>query len=324
MAKLTADAVRGIWAALPLSWDDRDRLDEDVYRANAERIARAGVHGVYTTGSTGEFYALDLAEFRRMVDIVDEVCGRLGVPLQIGCSAAATRETLALAEYAASRPHVGGLQIALPFWMELEDREVLAFFRDVTRAVPHASLIHYNVPRAKRFLLGPDYVRVREAAPGLVGVKFTMAGTNFDSLQAAVRMNPGISFLVGENLLAAGMLVGARGSCSSMVFTDPSFMISFYEKAAAGRWEEAMAMQSVVSRFYEELFPFVTGRGEGLIDPVFDKGLAIASGCLAGSPRTRAPYLGWSDATVAAVRSWLRERYPQFLHPDVRGNARGD
>ena len=40
MAKLTADAVRGIWAALPLSWDDRDRLDEDVYWANAERIAR--------------------------------------------------------------------------------------------------------------------------------------------------------------------------------------------------------------------------------------------------------------------------------------------
>ncbi len=321
MAKLTAEAVRGIWAALPLSWDERYRLDEDVYRANAERICRAGVHGMYTTGSTGEFYALDIGEFRRMVDIVDEVCGRLGVPLQIGCSAAATRETLALVEYAASRPHVGGLQIALPFWMELDDREVLAFFRDVTRAAPRASLIHYNVPRAKRFLLGPDYVRVREAAPGLVGVKFTMAGTNFDSLQAAVRMNPGLSFLVAETLLAAGMLVGARGSCSSMVFTDPSFMLSYYERTAAGRWEEAMAMQSIVSRFYGELMPFVTARGEGVIDPVFDKGLAVASGFLAGSQRTRAPYLGWSDETVAAVRSWLRGHSPRFLHPDLRGEA---
>jgi dihydrodipicolinate synthase/N-acetylneuraminate lyase len=319
MAKQTTEEVRGIWAALPLSWDEHDRLDEDVYRANAERIARAGVHGVYTTGSTGEFYALDVREFRRMVDIVDEVCGRLAVPLQIGCCATATRETLALVEYAAAKPHVGGVQVALPYWMELIDREVLSFFRDVSRAAPQASLIHYNVPRAKRFLLGPDYVRVREAASGLVGVKFTMAGTNFDSLQVAVRLNPGISFLVGENLLASGMLVGARGSCSSMVFTDPSFMLSFYERAAAGRWEEAMAMQSIVSQFYGDLFPFVTGRGEGLIDPVFDKGLAIASGCLAGSPRTRAPYLGWSDETVAAVRSWLREHYPQFLHPDVRG-----
>jgi hypothetical protein len=106
-----------------------------------------------------------------------------------------------------------------------------------------------------------------------------------------------------------------------MVFTDPSFMLSYYERAAAGRWEEAMAMQSIVSRFYGELMPFVTARGEGVIDPVFDKGLAIASGCLAGSQRTRAPYLGWSDATVVAVRSWLREHYPKFLHPDVRGEA---
>lgn len=318
MARLTAEQVHGIWAALPLSWDERTRLDEETYRANAERIARAGVHGVYTTGSTGEFYALDPAEFRRIVDIVDEVCGRLGVPLQIGCSAPATRETLALAEYAASRPHVGGLQVALPFWMELTDREVLAFFRDLTRAVPSTAIIHYNVPRAKRFLLGPDYVRVREAAPGLVGVKFTYAGSHFNDLQAAVRLNPGVSFLVAETLLAAGMLVGAKGSCSSMVFTDPSFMLSYYAKAAAGRWEEAMAMQATVSRFYGELIPWVEARGEGAIDPVFDKGLAIASGCLAGSPRTRAPYLGWSDETVAAVRAWLREHYPQFLHPDVR------
>ena len=50
-------------------------------------------------------------------------------------------------------------------------------------------------------------------------------------------------------------------------------------------------------------------------DPVFDKGLGVASGFVAGSQRTRAPYIGWSDETVAALREWMRARYPMFLSP---------
>ena len=78
MPRLTANDCRGIWSAVPLSWDERDRLDEDSFRTNIETMCRAGVHGVYTTGSTGEFYALDFDEFCRMVDIIAEVCTALG------------------------------------------------------------------------------------------------------------------------------------------------------------------------------------------------------------------------------------------------------
>jgi hypothetical protein len=47
-------------------------------------------------------------------------------------------------------------------------------------------------------------------------------------------------------------------------------------------------------------------------DPVFDKGLAVAAGCVTGSARTRAPFIGWSDETVKATRDWLNHHYPQF------------
>ena len=87
MSRLTFETCRGIWAALPMCWDEKDRFDEASYRANVERICQARPHGVYTTGSTGEFYAIDFDEFRRMVDIQAEICGEHGMLLQIGCCA---------------------------------------------------------------------------------------------------------------------------------------------------------------------------------------------------------------------------------------------
>jgi len=36
-------------------------------------------------------------------------------------------------------------------------------------------LVHYNIPRAKRFLTGPDYQSIVDVVPTLVGMKFTMA-----------------------------------------------------------------------------------------------------------------------------------------------------
>ena len=111
------------------------------------------------------------------------------------------------------------------------------------------------------------------------------------------------------------MMLGARGSYSSLIFTNPSFMLNLYDQAANGQWAEAMEMQKTATQFFADAAAFIEERGEGSIDPVFDKGLAVASGCALGSPRTRAPYIGWSDETVAAMREWLQEKYPGFVYP---------
>ena len=316
MGRLKADELRGIWAGVTMSWDENDGFDEASYRINTERMCRAGVHGVYTTGSTGEFYALDYEEFCRMVDIQVEICGRYDMPLQIGCCSDATRKTLKLLEYAAGKSYVGAAQVNIPYWMELTDRELLRFFKDLHDACPDMPLVHYNVPRAKRFLQGPDYLRILEVAPNLIGVKYTFASTHFAQLQDAMMMTPQLSYFVGEGLLASCMALGARGSCSSLISTDPEFTLTFYDHAAHGRWTEAFAMQQVAAKFFEEASMFIEDRGEGTMDPVFDKGLAVAAGCAVGSQRTRAPYIGWSDETVVAMRAWLEEHYPQFVYPE--------
>ena len=310
--QLTARSLRGIWAGITLSWDEHYRLDQDSFRQNLERLCRARVHGIYSTGSTGEFYALDFEEFRQMVDLLVEVVSPSGIPIQVGCGSPNTRDTLRLVEYVAGKG-VDAAQIVLPFWMELTDREILQFFKDVSTLCPELPLVHYNIPRAKRFLGGPDYQRILEVAPNLIGVKFTFAGTHFAELQKALYLTPELSYFVAENLLISAMQIGARGSYSSVVSMNPSFMLKMFDSAEGRRWNQAMAMQQMLVRFGEDIGPLLEECDEHRIDPVIDKGLGIAAGFLAGHQRTRAPYLGWSDATVNRVDAWLRDHYPELV-----------
>jgi len=312
--KLTAATLKGPWAGVTLSWNEDYSFDEESFRKNLRRLASFDVPGIYTTGSTGEFYALDWPEFRRMVDIFFEEIGPTGKPTQIGCCDDNTRDVLRKAEYAASKG-AGGIQFVLPYWMELTDREIRQYFKDVSSAVPGTPLIHYNIPRAKRFLTGPEYRRLLDVAPNLIGVKFTFAGSNFGLLQNALQITPELSYFVAENFLISAMMLGARGSYSSVVCTNPHFMLKMFELGEQRQWEEALKMQGLLVQFFRDLEALAAEWGLGLMDPITDKGLGVASGLLAGSPRTRPPYIGWSDAEVARVRGWLQQHYPQLVMP---------
>lgn len=318
MGRLASKDIYGIWAGMTMSWDENYMFDEKSYITNSENMCREGVHGIYTTGSTGEFYAIDYEEFCRMVDIQVEICSKYNVPLQIGCCSDSTMKTLKLLKYVAGKPYVGAAQINIPYWMELTDGELLKFFKDLYEACPDLPLVHYNIPRSKRYLSGNDYVKILEVAPNLVGVKYTFAGNNFAKLQESMRLTPQLSYFAGENLLVSAMMLGAKGSYSSVVATNPSYMLNMYKLADEHKWDEAIIMQKEVAAFMNDVDDFITARGEGGIDPVGDKGLAVASGCLTGSQRTRAPYIGWSDETVVAVREWLTRNYPHFVNKTIK------
>jgi len=315
--KLNEKNLKGIWAGVTLPWDENYQLDEGIFRKNLIRLCEAKVHGIYTTGSTGEFYTLHYKEFCRMVDIVMEVVPPYKIPVQIGCNTPNTRDTITLLKYVEDKG-CDGAQVALPFWMELTDKEILKFFKDISRAVPSLPLIHYNIPRAKRFLFGADYCKIKEIAPNLIGVKFTFAGNYFGKLQEALSENPGLSYFVAENLLVSAMQLGARGSYSSLVCTNPNFMLRMFCLAEERKWDEAIKMQKRANNLFKDIVTILEKLGEGTIDPVEDKGLAVASGFFLGHQRTRPPYIGWSDETVLKIRKWIRSYYPEFLYNNFK------
>ncbi len=82
--RLTRDNLHGVWAATATPFDADDRFDEAVFRENIRRLHAAGVHGIYTTDSDGEFYAIEFEEFKRIVTVFADETQRLGVPAQVG------------------------------------------------------------------------------------------------------------------------------------------------------------------------------------------------------------------------------------------------
>ena len=314
MTRLGAKDIFGVWAGCVMCWDEKFRFDSDLYAASIRQMIKHKPHGIYTTGSTGEFYAIDFDEFKLMVDIQAQLCGDAGIPLQIGCCSDATHKTLQLFEYAASKKQVGAAQIVLPYWMELNDREVLQFFKDLYTACPDMPIVHYNIPRCKRVLHASDYLKILEVCPSLAGVKYTFAGTNFGSLQSDILATPMLSYFVAEHFLASAMQLGAKGSYSSIIGTNPAYMQKFYATAAAGKWDEAIQMQKFLAKFFVQLGGLIGQLGEGDADPVVDKAMAVASGSLKAHQRCRAPYLGWSDKSIIALREWMQKNYPELVY----------
>ena len=113
---LTRDNLTGPWAGLPVAWTDDDRFDEPAYREDLAACCRAGLPGVYTGGSTGEFYALSGEEFQAVSRATVEVCHEYGTPAIIGCTDTCTSGARRKAAFAAA---IGadGSQVALPFWL---------------------------------------------------------------------------------------------------------------------------------------------------------------------------------------------------------------
>lgn len=310
--QLNGQSLKGIWAGPPVFWDEKFRLDEKTTADNFRRICQIPPHGIYILGSTGEFYAFDLEEFKQLTDLFLETVSPFQIPTQVGCGGTSTREIIRRMEYAYQKG-TDGIQVVLPYWEELTDREVQEFFKELYRSFPHLPIVHYNIPRAKKFLTGEDYRRILEVCPTLIGIKFTFAGSNFGALQESIMATPQLSYFVGEDLLASGMLIGAKGSCSSLIYVIPNIIIELYEKAERKEWEPAIKIQQTIVKFLSDAFRFWEENRVGIFDPVADKGMGLASDFLKGHPRVRPPFVGWTEKEVDKFRTWLKENYGHLL-----------
>ncbi|MBG87811.1 MAG: hypothetical protein CMO80_13035 [Verrucomicrobiales bacterium] len=83
---LTRENFIGPWAGLPVAWTDDDRFDEATYRADVRACCQAGIPGIYTAGTTGEFYAMEFDEFQQVARATVEEAHRCDTPAMIGVS----------------------------------------------------------------------------------------------------------------------------------------------------------------------------------------------------------------------------------------------
>ena len=305
--RLTTATLNGMWAGMPVPWDLRDQVDEESLRENIRRICGTGAHGVYTHGTTGEFYAQTPEEWRQVAQATVEGCADFQIPTQVGCTALWTAEVIRRAEFA-QRIGAGAIQIAFPFWLPLNDRQAFDFLKDVTKVVPEMPIVIYNTPRSKKTLSVALLKRLLDGHIPVIGCKGVR---NKEELAAMSEVAPTIKFFVGDAELASSWAYGARGCYSSFIYACPHFMLRYYELCQQ-RNNESLQIGRTLQQFEKE---FVAPRFErGMYDAAFGRVFATMTGFLTGALlRNRKPYDSPNEQDVEECRLWFNRHLPQFL-----------
>ncbi|MHB9110823.1 MAG: dihydrodipicolinate synthase family protein [Armatimonadota bacterium] len=311
---LTRETFRGPWAGLPVAWDDDDTFDEKTYRADVARCCAAGVPGVYTGGTTGEFYAQEFEEFCAITDATIAECKQAGVPVMIGCTSTFTRGAIRRARYAQERG-ADAVQIALPFWMALTDDEIVQFYEEVAAAIPGMPISVYETTRAKRAIPLEVHRKLHDAIPAILMVK-----SNVDTLGRTEEGCPAISKLynvfVGEDEIHRLGPYGAIGCCSSLVYMNPRFTLKMFDLLYAKEWDALKLMTDQVHRFFYEGLALLETPG---LDSACDHLLGRCLGFLKMRLRCRGPYTSCTEADEARIRAWLEANTPELA--DMSGVA---
>lgn len=145
---------RGYWAACPTPFDEREAFDADLLRALLDFYIEAGLHGVLINGTTGEWFSQTDDERRRVAETaVEHAAGRLTVV--VGCTAYTAKAVAKLAGHAIEIGADGFASTPPPYCKPLPE-ETVAFFTDISRALPEAPLMVYNWPHGTSVDIAAD------------------------------------------------------------------------------------------------------------------------------------------------------------------------
>jgi dihydrodipicolinate synthase/N-acetylneuraminate lyase len=307
LIRFTRSNLHGVWSALIIPWTDRDRLDARRFVNEVRSYAVTGVSGVYTGGSTGEFYAQDDRTFERITALACEHSHEVGLPIQIGASALSTR-TVRQRIRVAARAGADAVQVALPFWLELKDDEVKRFVSEVASEAEEMPVVLYLTNRSKR-KIGPQLLgEIAAEVPGFIGTKDT--GCSCAELRLMLKSAPDLAIFGGEDFLEK-IPAGGRGGYGSITGFNAERVVQLYRLCAEGRIREAELVSETIELFrMEAVIPLLSQAG--LWDSAIDRIMRVAGGGDVGL-RCQSPYRSGTQAEVESLVAFGRRRTPSLL-----------
>ena len=286
MRALNRQTLKGLWSAVPTPWDEQNGIDEGMLGRNCEKLAAAGVDGIYTTDSDGEFYAIELDEFRQLAGMFGSAMERAGVDAAMGVTWSHTQGVIDRIK-ASCDAGIPNVHVAFPIFMPLAKPDVDRFWEDLAHAVPQAKWIHYAHPRCGPALTGADYSRLSACFPDqLIGSKLGTA----DVMQLAEILirSPELAHFVVDPTMAFGMMLGARGCYSYWVNTLPGWHRRYMGACQAGDWATAAACHKKLIEW--ELTHVRPLREVGYLHGIIGKARGTLAGFLEDTHQTRPPY----------------------------------
>jgi dihydrodipicolinate synthase/N-acetylneuraminate lyase len=293
-------------AACPTAWDEDYRLDERMFRREVQLVIETGFDHLYVFGTGSEGHAVDTQRFTQVARAFWEEAHRahpmIGV---IGLSTGNIVERLRIAHDIGFRE----FQISLPSWGPLNDDELLRFFVDVCGTFPDAVFLHYNLPRTKRVLTGPDYARLIREVPNLVATKNTAGGLPFAG--ELLRNAAELMHFMGEGNFPHGAMFGSVGLLATMAELTPERCRELFQAGQRRDVEPLFRLQHEFEQISSDLW--AVGRKGVHMDGAYDK-MLTKLGMLPDFPlRLLSPYQSFTDEDFHAMKAVLDDKWRDWI-----------
>ncbi|MGC9393407.1 MAG: 4-hydroxy-tetrahydrodipicolinate synthase [Anaerolineae bacterium] len=237
--------IHGIIPAMVTPFHDDESLNEDVLRQLVNYLIASGVHGLFPTGSQGEFYALTPDEKQRVWEVVvDETAGR--TPVYAGTGAITTREVIALNKRA-ERAGIQAVSVLTPMFINPTQDELYRHYVAIADATTLPVLL-YNNPGRTGVHLSADLVGRLAGHPNIAGVKDSSGDLSL-TLEYLRRTDRNrFAVLMGrDTLIYAGLLHGTAGAIAATANVAPALVVAIYEAFIAGDLDRALAAQNALA-----------------------------------------------------------------------------
>jgi N-acetylneuraminate lyase len=262
-------SLHGILPALVTPLADDHTLDVAAFEKLLTHVYAAGCHGVYLCGSTGEGLLLPASIRRQIVEIAARHSGGRQMIVHIG--AWSVEESHELARHA-EKNGAAAISYLRPHGTNFA--EMLELYRQ-TAQVTKLPFLGYYFPAHVGGPLDINQLESVCALPGVAGLKFT----DYDLYTLSLLTRQGKTVFHGrDEMLVAGLLMGACGGIGSFYNVVPTWFVELYTLARAGRWAEARVIQDRINDLIRVVcsFPFMSALKRTLAWQGFPCGAAMA------------------------------------------------
>jgi 4-hydroxy-tetrahydrodipicolinate synthase len=271
--------LKGVIPAVVTPFDADGEIDEAAFRAQIHFMIGKGVHGVCVGGSTGEGFALDKDEVRRLVAAaIEEAAGR--IPVVAGIIANSTREIIIRAR-AVEDLGVEAIQITPTFYVfHNSEAEMFGHFKDVWETVGLPIVLYNVIPW--NLLTSQFALRILHEIPGVVGLKQSCDDIH-RLADLVLHAPPGKSILAAiDGLLYPCFAIGAHGTLAASPTAAPGAVVALWNAVQAGDFAKARAI-------HDKLFDFWYRMPHDNLPACVKYALEV-QGCPSGLPRRPMSY----------------------------------
>ena len=220
--------------------DEDGRFIPAAFERLCEFVYRSGVHGLYVCGQTGEGLQQTVDQRKTLTEAAVKL-SPAGKQVIVHVGAPRTADAVELARHA-EKSGVAAISSLPPAGAYGFD-ETLAYYQTVAASTGLPLLVYY-FPKFAAHPSTLDHLRRLCDVPNVVGLKFT--DSDFYRL-SELKATGAVIYNGYDEMLVAGLLMGADGGIGSFYNVVPDWFVGLYEAAKAGRWDEARRRQAAIN-----------------------------------------------------------------------------